>query len=404
MEDTNTVSVAPIVHEVIAPHFGAAIGGPTDRRPETATPFVNIPEWVSQEMRAFMRLLEDPAKTLPPFPAPDDIEAWEQTAARMEEQWIQKYAPYIRSVDPGIEEISLGGVTCYDIRPKNLVDDSKVLVYMHGGAYVVYRAGGSMLGRGVTAADKWNVRVVSIDFSLAPRRKFDEITDECVAAVSALVEQGVPLKNIAFYGDSAGGSLAAAVVLKMRDRGLGMPAALAMVSPWLDVTLDPDSLVSLQNQETSYVMQHVGAAGAAWAAPEDQKNPYASPVYGDFTKGYVPTMIQGGLKEILLSGMVRMYEKLEDAEIPVKLDLWEAMPHNFPRSGARCARIHPGSQTDGSVSARAPWFELIRAPSRASVRKAPHMPRAPWGRTPILARRLAVAGEFALLTASGPQR
>ena len=109
-----------------------------------------------------------------------------------------------------------------------------------------------------------------------------------------------------------------------------MPAALAMVSPWLDVTLDPDSLVSLQNQETSYVRQHVEAAGAAWADPQDQKNPYASPVYGDFTKGYVPTMIQGGLKEILLSGMVRMYEKLEDAEIPVKLDLWEAMPHNFP--------------------------------------------------------------------------
>jgi len=329
-EPTGTVSVEPIVHEVIAPHFGAAIGGPTDRRPETSTPFVNIPQWVSPQMRAFMRLLEDPAKTLPPFPAPDDVEAWEQTAARMEAQWIRKYAPYIKSVDPRIDEISLGGVTCYDIRPRNLPDDSKVLVYMHGGAYVIYRAGGSMLGRGVTAADKWKVRVVSIDFSLAPRRKFDAITDECVAAVSALVEQGIALKDIAFYGDSAGGSLAAAVILKMRDRGLGMPAALAMVSPWLDVTLDPDSLVSLQNQETSYVMQHVKVAGAAWADPKDQKNPYASPVYGDFTKGYVPTMIQGGLKEILLSGMVRMYEKLEDAEIPVKLDLWEAMPHNFP--------------------------------------------------------------------------
>jgi acetyl esterase/lipase len=78
------------------------------------------------------------------------------------------------------------------------------------------------------------------------------------------------------------------------------------------------------------VRQDANAAGAAWADPKDQKNPYASPVYGDFSKGYPPTMIQGGLKEILLSGMVRMYEKLEDANIPVKLDLWEAMPHNFP--------------------------------------------------------------------------
>jgi epsilon-lactone hydrolase len=171
------------------------------------------------------------------------------------------------SVDAAIEEISLGGVPCYDIRPKKLVDDSKVLVYMHGGAYGVYRAGGSMLGRGVTAADNWNVRVVSIDFSLAPRRKFDEITDECVAAVSALVGQGVPLTNIAFYGDSAGGSLTAAVVLKMRDRGLGMPAALAMVSPWLDVTLDPDSLMSLQNQETSYVSPRLSSQNSPIGEP-----------------------------------------------------------------------------------------------------------------------------------------
>jgi monoterpene epsilon-lactone hydrolase len=86
---------------------------------------------------------------------------------------------------------------------------------------------------------------------------------------------------------SSGGE---AHLARLRDRGLGMPAALAMVSPWLDVTLEADSLVSLQNQETGYVVQRVKAAGAAWADPKDQKNPYASPAYGDFTKGYVPTM------------------------------------------------------------------------------------------------------------------
>ena len=78
------------------------------------------------------------------------------------------------------------------------------------------------------------------------------------------------------------------------------------------------------------MVQHIKAPAAAWADPKDQKNPYASPVYGDFTKGYIPTMIQGGLKEVLLSGMVRMYEKLEDAEILVKLDLWEAMRQLVP--------------------------------------------------------------------------
>jgi acetyl esterase/lipase len=268
-----------------------------------------------------MSLLEDPVKTLPAMPAPDDIAAWERYAEALEPQWIEKYAPHIKELDPKIEEISLGGVTCYDIRRKDWKDDGKVLIYLHGGGYVYYRIGGSMLGRAVAVVDLWNLRIVAVEFSHAPRCKFDAITDECVAAIRALVASGIPMKNIAMYGDSAGGSMAAAVTLKMRDQGMGLPAALAMMSPWLDVTLDPDTMVSMVNQEASYTVYfHMKNMAAAWADPKDQKNPYASPVYGDFTKGYCPTMIQGGLKEVLLSGMVRMYEKLEDAGIPVKLD------------------------------------------------------------------------------------
>ncbi|HMO45757.1 MAG TPA: alpha/beta hydrolase fold domain-containing protein [Rubrivivax sp.] len=70
-------------------------------------------------------------------------------------------------------------------------------------------------------------------------------------------------------------------------------------------------------------------AAAAYADPQDQKHPYVSPVYGDFGKGFPPALIQGGLKETLLSGFVRLYQALDAAGVPVKLDLYEGMIHNF---------------------------------------------------------------------------
>ena len=136
----------------------------------------------------------------------------------------------------------------------------------------------------VPAADLWNLRVVAVDFSLAPHRKFDGITDECVASIRELVDSGIPIKNIAVYGDSAGGSMSAAVVLKMRDQEMGLPAALAMVSPWLDVTLDPDTLVSLRNQETSYTMRHVKIT----------KLPTPQPPVIRRAEGTIPRNIQSG--------------------------------------------------------------------------------------------------------------
>jgi epsilon-lactone hydrolase len=323
----NTDSDDPVAFE--AGISGAQIGRPSEQTPVSNASYVNIPEWVSAEMKAFLRLLTDPAKSVPPFPDPTDFEGWDKFAQIMELQWAAKDEPYIKSVEPTIKHVKFGGVPCVDIRPKNWTDNGKVLIYFHGGAFVFYRAGGSMLSRGVTAADQWGLRVVSVDYTLAPRAKYNQITDECVAVIKALMQQGTMVENIAIYGDSAGGGLGAAVVLKIRDQGVGLSAALAVLSPWLDLTQDPDTVTSLQNQETSYTQKHQIAAAAAYADPKDHKDPYASAVYGDFSKGYCPTIIQVGLKEILLSGCVRFYQKLDEAKIPVKLDPYEAMPHNF---------------------------------------------------------------------------
>jgi epsilon-lactone hydrolase len=229
-----------------------------------------------------------------------------------------------------VQRGELGGVPVLEIRPRQWKDNGKAIVYTHGGAYVMYSAA-SMLGRSAVGAQETGLRVISIDYTLAPHARYNQITDQAVVAIQALLKQGQRLEDTAIYGDSAGGGLAAATVLKMRDRGMGMPAVAVLVSPWLDITPSGDTETTLHDADPNQLYEKHGKyAAAAFADPKDQKDPYASPVYGDFSKGFPPTLIQGGLKETLLSGFVRLYQALDAARVPVKLDLYEGMIHNFP--------------------------------------------------------------------------
>jgi len=158
------------------------------------------------------------------------------------------------------------------------------LVYPTGITGYLVVSGDEM--KGELDGNSTGLRVISVDYALAPHAKYNQMSDEVVAAIQTLLKQGQRLEDLAIYGDSSGGGLAAAVVLKMRD-------------------------------------------AAAFADPKHQKDPYASPVYGDFSKGFPATLIQGGLKETLLSGFVRLYQALDAAGVPVKLDLYEGMIHNF---------------------------------------------------------------------------
>ena len=172
--------------------------------------------------------------------------------------------------------------------------------------------------------------MISIDYTLAPAGKWPKVTDEVVAVLDGLQQDGHALKDIALYGESAGGSLAAGAVLKMRDKGLGMPAAVVLWSPWADITNRGDSAITLQNSDPLYVYdKHLKRAAAAYADPKDQKHPYVSPVYGDYTKGFPPTLIQGGTREIFLSHCVRQYRAIDDAGGDAVLDLYDGMPHVF---------------------------------------------------------------------------
>jgi acetyl esterase/lipase len=230
-----------------------------------------------------------------------------------------------------IQARELGGVPVLDVRPRTWRANEKLLVYIHGGSYT-FGSARSTLPSSLPVADRTGLRVISVDYTLAPVGKWEQVTDQAVAVLQGLQGEGHRLQDIALVGDSAGGGLAVGAVLKMRDRGLGMPAAVVVRSPWTDLTEAGDTRVTLAHADP--VLVYPGGlkqSAAAYADPPDQRQPYVSPVYADFSGGFPPTLVQGGTKELLLSDFVRLYQALNTAGVPATLDLYEGMPHVFQR-------------------------------------------------------------------------
>ena len=247
-----------------------------------------------------------------------------------EEHAITVDAPYVKAMGLTIIERQISGVKVLEIRPKDYQDDGTVLIHVHGGGFIYGSPRSSLRSSGAMVAATGK-RVISVDYTVAPRGQFQLVTDQVVAVYKALLAEGIKPSKIGLFGESAGGNIVAGSALKLRDQGLPLPAGLILVSPATDLTGAGDTRVTLAEAEP--VLRPVGAIQPgidAYVAPADQKNPYASPVYGDFTKGYPPTLIQGGTKEILLSDMVRLHRAIRAAGGDSRLEIYEGMPHGFP--------------------------------------------------------------------------
>lgn len=297
-------------------------------RPAMIKPFVHIPDNVSPEARKYLESLSDPAAT-PAWPAPNDSAGWKRAWEANENMNRPLVEAALKRYQATVEEKKLRGVPVLDIRPNNWKDNGKVLVYAHGGAYTLNSAR-SRLPSSLLAADVTGLRVIAIDYTVAPAGKWEKVTDEVIAVFDGLQQQGYKLKDIAIYGESAGGGLAAGSVLKMRDLGRGMPGAVVLWSAWADITNTGDSAVTLKNADPNHLYhKHLKSAADAYADPKDHKHPYVSPVYGDYSKGFPPTLIQGGTKEVFLSHFIRLYRAIDGAGGWAVLDLYDGMPHNF---------------------------------------------------------------------------
>jgi len=287
-----------------------------------------IPATISPEAQAFLATFPEPAAK--PFsPAADDIAGWARAHAGNEAEVRQLNADIAARYKPQLVQTHLGGVPVLDIRPQSWSESRQILVYVHGGGYVLHSAASSLISS-VPVADDTGLRVCTVDYTCAPAAGYREIVSQVANVVAALRAAGHDWADIALFGDSAGAAIACGAILKLRDEGLGLPAALVLWSPWADIAEIGDSYATLRDADLVLrYEQHLKSAALAYAPATEHRHPWVSPVYADYRAGFPPTLIQGGTKEIFLSNCVRLYQALDTAGQTAKLDLYEGMPHVF---------------------------------------------------------------------------
>lgn len=232
------------------------------------------------------------------FPLPDDVSAQVEGGWPVPVEWIST---------PGC-------------------DDSRVLLYLHGGGYAVgsintHRELVSRLARAC------GCRALLIDYRLGPEHRFPAALDDALACYSQLLDQSIAPGRIAIAGDSAGGGLTLATLLAAREAGLPMPAAAVGLSAWTDLSVSGDSITSRQEADPMLTGDQLRQF-ATWYLGEDgdPRNPLASPVFASLA-GLPPLLLQVGSEEVLLDDTLRLADNARAAGVEVCVEQWDEMFH-----------------------------------------------------------------------------
>ena len=281
---------------------------------------------VSPEARKTLSFLYARIQKLQRGGKPKSVEDWDAQNAAFQVLKTRVAEAQVKQMHLAVVKDLIGGVPVLRIRREGWAPTGRTLVYLHGGGYTFYSAGTSIGVPGLVAVASGD-EVVSVDYTLAPRGTWRIVTDQMLAVWRGLLANGGSAANLGLFGDSAGGGLAAGAVLKMRDQGLPLPGALYLMSPWADITVTGDTVATLAHADPILESDRLSWGADAYAPLAEQKNPYVSAVYGDYSKAYPPTLIQAGTHEIFLSHAVREYQAIRAGNHEAILDVYEGMPH-----------------------------------------------------------------------------
>lgn len=225
------------------------------------------------------------------------------------------------------ESVTANGVPGELLTPKEASSD-RVLICLHGGGYMQgssksHRHFASRIARAAGAL------ALVPDYRLAPEHPFPAAVEDAVACYRWLLGRGFAPERVAIVGDSAGGGLAVAAALAIRDKGLALPAAVYAISPWADLTGVPDSYAARAPLDPVVTLESLHRMSAAYAGEADRRHPWLSPLYADL-RGLPPLFIHVGTDEILYEDGLRLADAARDAGVDVTLRVGEKMIHVWP--------------------------------------------------------------------------
>lgn len=285
---------------------------------------IPVPQHLSAVAQASLRV---PLIQIKPYPPLDDVAAWRRHIANVDQFIAQLVAPYA-AVPARVSELREGEALAYDVALPGLdANDRRVYLDIHGGG-LINGAGEVCRLMAVGAAQRVGTRVVGVDYRMPPDHPFPAGLNDCLAFYRALLRDRRP-QEIVVGGASAGGNLAAAMLLKARDEGLPMPAGVVLISPEVDLTESGDSFQTNFGLDRTLRMSLM-PANLLYAGGHSLTDPYVSPLFGDFTKGFPPALITAGTRDLFLSNAVRLHRAMRNAGIHADLHVIEALSHgNF---------------------------------------------------------------------------
>jgi monoterpene epsilon-lactone hydrolase len=237
---------------------------------------------------------------------------------------LMSHVPVAPDIDQ--QATTIGGVGVVEVTIEGTTAEN-VILYFHGGVYVIGTAVASVPLVG-DLARRTGARAITVDYRLAPEHPYPAAVDDARAAYEGLLGQGVDPARIALAGESAGGGLAVATLLALREAGTPLPSSAFLMSPYVDLTLSGESLTDKQALDPvltpdglrTRVLDYVAGAGAA--------DPLISPIFGDLS-GLPPLLIQVGSHEVLLSDAVRLAGRAAMDDVRVTLEVTPGVPHVF---------------------------------------------------------------------------
>ncbi len=301
-----------------------------NKKPNSALQFPKypVPDHISDKAQAMLR---KPIHMGRAEWVPTSDRGWRNVRDRLAQRYEVVLKEALASAPVAIRTRKIAGVTVREIVPDDIpaINVNKVLINLHGGAYMYFGGEISVLeGLGLAVAGGY--RVLVVDYRMPPEYPFPAALNDALAVYRAVLDNNKS-SDIAMFGSSAGGGLVAATVIAARDSGLSMPSAVILDTPWADLSKTGDSYYTNDGVDPVLSRYDGMLEGAAkqYAGKEELTNPLMSPVYADFSQGFPPSILVTGTRDLLLSATVRLHRALRQNGQLSELHVFEAMWHSF---------------------------------------------------------------------------